>query len=43
MKSVTLPESNGKKLLIFDMDETLIHCLSNSDEEARAKEVDVEI
>lgn len=43
MKTVTLPESNGKKLLIFDMDETLIHCLSSSDKGSAEKEVDVEI
>ena len=46
VKTVTLPDAKGKKLLIFDMDETLIHCLSSAEEDEEtdfSKEVDVEI
>jgi len=38
---VTLPPTNKKKLAIFDMDETLIHCLGyqkNNDKKVKKNE-----
>jgi len=34
VKGVFLPETKHKKVIIFDMDETLIHCVDDTDQES---------